>query len=175
MQTFRSKKDWCVLAFVICMTGLLVQLLLTMYAKGTMPAFPVHTGVYFITIFVLWWPVFNTRYQVDAERLQIRACFKMGYSARQYSKISKTNNSVASPALSLKRLKIDYLQAGSQNLYWFHLKDQTKFSQSLWEWKYRLILGFLSKISIKTLRMSRVASSRFTQHKSRAYSILRCN
>ena len=113
MQTFRSKKDWWVLAFAICMSGLLIQLLLTMYAKGTMSAFPVHTGVYFITIFVLWWPVFNTRYQVDAERLQIRCMFlKWDIPRDSIQKISKTNNSVASPALSLKRLKIDYLQAG---------------------------------------------------------------
>ncbi len=113
MQTFRSKKDWWVLAFVIWMSGLLIQSLLTMYAKGTMPACPVHTGVYFITIFVLWWPAFNTRYQVDAERLQIRCMFlKWDIPRDSIQKISKTNNSVASPALSLKRLKIDYLQAG---------------------------------------------------------------
>lgn len=132
MQTFRSKKDWWVLAFVICMSGLLMQLLLTMYAKGTMPAFPVHTGVYFITIFVLWWPVFNTRYQVDAERLQIRCMFlKWDIPRDSIQKISKTNNSVASPALSLKRLKIDYLQAGQPKFVLVSPKDQTKFSQAL--------------------------------------------
>lgn len=132
MQTFRSKKDWWVLAFVICMSGLLIQLLLTMYAKGTMSAFPVHTGVYFITIFVLWWPVFNTRYQVDAERLQIRCMFlKWDIPRDSIQKISKTNNSVASPALSLKRLKIDYLQAGQPKFVLVSPQDQTKFSQAL--------------------------------------------
>ncbi len=118
------------------MSGLLIQLLLTMYAKGTMPAFPVHTGVYFITIFVLWWPVFNTRYQVDAERLQIRCMFlKWDIPRDSIQKISKTNNSVASPALSLKRLKIDYLvKRDSQNLYWFHLKIRPNLVRP-WEWK----------------------------------------
>lgn len=132
MQTFRSKKDWWVLAFVICMSGLLIQLLLTMYAKGTMPAFPVHTGVYIITIFVLWWPIFNTRYQVDAERLQIRCMFlKWDIPRANIQKISKTNNSVASPALSLKRLKIDYVQAGQSKFVLVSPKDQAKFSQAL--------------------------------------------
>ena len=132
MQTFRSKKDWWVLAFVICMSGLLIQLLLTMYAKGTMPTFPVHTGVYIITIFMLWWPIFNTRYQVNAERLQIRCMFlKWDIPRDSIQKISKTNNSVASPALSLKRLKIDYLQAGQPKFVLVSPKDHAKFSQAL--------------------------------------------
>ncbi len=35
MQKFRSKIDWWILAFFIAMSGLLLQLVLTMYAKGT--------------------------------------------------------------------------------------------------------------------------------------------
>ena len=45
MHVFRSKKDWWLLAFVICMSGLLLQLLLTMQAKGTMQQYPLHTAV----------------------------------------------------------------------------------------------------------------------------------
>ncbi|WP_257222498.1 MULTISPECIES: hypothetical protein [unclassified Acinetobacter] len=42
MYTFSSKKDWWVVAFIVCMSGLLIQLLLTMQAKGTMQQYPVH-------------------------------------------------------------------------------------------------------------------------------------
>ena len=114
------------------MTGLLLQLLITMFTKGTAYQFPVHTAVYVITILVLWWPVFNTRYQVDADRLQIRCMFlKWDIPRDSIQKISKTNNSVASPALSLKRLKIDYLQAGQPKFVLVSPKDQAKFSQAL--------------------------------------------
>ncbi|MFV5502021.1 hypothetical protein VXP95_04225, partial [Acinetobacter sp. 226] len=62
MHVFRSKKDWWLLAFVICMSGLLLQLLLTMQAKGTMQQYPLHTAVYILTIIILWWPLWSTRY-----------------------------------------------------------------------------------------------------------------
>ena len=113
MQKFRSKIDWWVLAFLVCMTGLLVQLLLTMQAKGTMQAYPVHTAVYLLTIVVIWWPVWNTRYRVSEDCLTIRCLFlSWRIPLAQIQKVSPTNNSVASPAMSLKRLKIDYQQDG---------------------------------------------------------------
>ena len=132
MQTFRSKKDWWVLAFVICMSGLLIQLLLTMYAKGTMPAFPVHTGVYFITIFVLWWPVFNTKYTIKAGQLTIRCLFlRWSIPLSDIQKVSVTNNSVASPALSLDRLKIDYLKDGKAKFILVAPRNKAKFCEAI--------------------------------------------
>ena len=53
MQKFHTKIDWWVLGFLIAMTGLLVQLLFTMYAKGTMVEYPEHTIVYILTIAVI--------------------------------------------------------------------------------------------------------------------------
>ncbi len=56
------------------MSGLLIQLLLTMQAKGTMQQYPVHTAVYVLTVLILWWP-FNTRYQITETHLNTRSMF----------------------------------------------------------------------------------------------------
>ena len=69
MQVFKSKKDWWLIAFLVCMTGLLLQLLLTMYAKGTMQQYPLHTAVYLLTVVVIWWPVWNTRYIIHEQKI----------------------------------------------------------------------------------------------------------
>lgn len=73
MQVFRSKKDWWLVAFLVCMTGLLVQLLLVMSAKGTMQQYPLHTAVYILTIVMIWWPVLNTRYELTADQLIVKS------------------------------------------------------------------------------------------------------
>lgn len=132
MQKFHSKIDWWVLAFLICMTGLLVQLLLTMQAKGTMEAYPVHTAVYLLTIVVIWWPVWNTRYRVSEDCLTIRCLFlSWRIPLAQIQKVSPSNNSVASPALSLNRLKIDYQQDGVNKFVLVSPRHQDKFCAAL--------------------------------------------
>ena len=132
MQVFYSKKDWWVLAFLICMTGLLLQLLITMFTKGTAYQFPVHTAVYVITILVLWWPVFNTKYTIKAGQLTIRCLFlRWNIPLSDIQKVSVTNNSVASPALSLDRLKIDYLKDGKTKFILVAPRNKAKFCEAI--------------------------------------------
>lgn len=132
MQVFRSKKDWWVIAFLVCMSGLLVQLLLTMQAKGTMQQYPVHTVVYMLTIVVLWWPVWSTKYSIDSQKLRIQSLFLTWViPVENIINVSQTNNSVASPALSLDRLKIDYVQEGKAKFILLSPKNQTEFCQAL--------------------------------------------
>ena len=132
MHVFRSKKDWWLLAFVICMSGLLLQLLLTMQAKGTMQQYPLHTAVYVLTIIILWWPLWSTRYVMDNGVLTIKSLWlswKIPLSAIQF--IQPTDHSIIAPALSLKRLRIDYTDAGVQKFILVSPKDQTAFIQVL--------------------------------------------
>ena len=132
MQIFRSKIDWWVLGFLICLTGLLLQLLLTMQAKGTLLQFPVHAAVYVMTIAFVWWPAWNTKYTVDDEYLSIRCLFLTWKIKRsEIQSISKTNNSVASPALSLKRLKVDYLKEGEPKFVLVSPRNQQAFCDAL--------------------------------------------
>lgn len=132
MQIFRSKKDWWVVAFVICMSGLLFQLLLTMYAKGTFVQYPLHSAVYILAILILWWPIFNTKYVIDSEHLHIQILFfKWKIPLDQISHVSPSNNSIASPALSLKRLKIEYQQAGENKFILVSPRQQQAFCQAL--------------------------------------------
>ena len=132
MQIFRSKIDWWVLGFLICLTGLLLQLLLTMQAKGTLLQFPVHAAVYVMTIAFVWWPAWNTKYTVDDEYLSIRCLFLTWKIKRsEIQSISKTNNSVASPALSLKRLKVDYLKEGESKFVLVSPRNQQAFCDAL--------------------------------------------
>ena len=132
MQIFRSKIDWWVLGFLICLTGLLLQLLLTMQAKGTLLQFPVHAAVYVMTIAFVWWPAWNTKYTVDEEYLSIRCLFLTWKIKRsEIQSISKTNNSVSSPALSLKRLKVDYLKEGESKFVLVSPRNQQAFCDAL--------------------------------------------
>lgn len=132
MKKFRSKKEWWVLAFVICMTGLIVQLLVTMYAKGNILAYPVHAATYMLTVIVLWWPILNTRYIIDDEYLIIHSMFlKWKIKRSDIQGISTTNNSVASPALSLDRLKVDYIKDGKSKFVLISPKAKTAFLTAL--------------------------------------------
>ena len=134
MQKFHSKIDWWILGFVIAMTGLLVQLLFTMYAKGTMVEYPEHTMVYIFTIAVLWWPVFSTTYTIGNNTLAIRSMFlKWVISLENIKTVSKTNNSISSPALSLDRLKIEYLKDGKMKQILVSPRDQQGFCKELQE------------------------------------------
>ncbi len=132
MQIFRSKIDWWVLGFLICLTGLLLQLLLTMQAKGTLLQFPVHAAVYVMTMAFVWWPAWNTKYTVDDEYLSIRCLFLTWKIKRsEIQSISKTNNSVSSPALSLKRLKVDYVKEGEPKFVLVSPRNQQAFCDAL--------------------------------------------
>lgn len=134
MQKFHSKIDWWILGFVIAMTGLLVQLLFTMYAKGTMVEYPEHTMVYIFTIAVLWWPVFSTTYTIGNNTLAIRSMFlKWVIPLENIKTVSKTNNSISSPALSLDRLKIEYLKDGKMKQILVSPRDQQGFCKELQE------------------------------------------
>lgn len=132
MQTFRSKIDWWVLGFIIAMTGLLLQLLVTMYAKGTMQEYTEHTAVYILTIAVLWWPILNTRYVVREDTLTVHCLlFKWMIPIANIEKITKTNHSISSPALSLNRLKIEYLKEGKSKYILVSPRNQQGFCQAL--------------------------------------------
>ena len=133
MHVFRSKKDWWLLAFVICMSGLLLQLLLlTMQAKGTMQQYPLHTAVYVLTIIILWWPLWSTRYVVDNGVLTIKSLWlSWKIPLSEIQSIQPTDHSIIAPALSLKRLRIDYTDAGMQKFILVSPKDQTAFIQAL--------------------------------------------
>ena len=132
MQVFRSKKDWWVVAFIVCMSGLLIQLLLTMQAKGTMQQYPLHTAVYILTVLLLWWPIFNTRYQISATELNIRSMFlRWQIPLQDIQRISASQDLSAAPALSIKRLKIEYVQEGKAKFVMVSPKDQQVFTQAL--------------------------------------------
>ncbi|WP_180065787.1 MULTISPECIES: PH domain-containing protein [unclassified Acinetobacter] len=131
MQVFRSKKDWWVVAFIVCMSGLLIQLLLTMQAKGTMQQYPLHTAVYILTVLLLWWP-FNTRYQITKTHLNIRSMFvRWRIPLVEIQRVSPSQDLSAAPALSIKRLKIEYVQEGKAKFVMVSPKDQQAFAQAL--------------------------------------------
>lgn len=131
MQVFHSKKDWWVVAFIICMSGLLIQLLLTMQAKGTMQQYPMHSAVYILTVLLLWWP-FNTRYLIFAEQLNIRSMF-VGWQIplQNIQRISPSQDLSAAPALSIKRLKIEYVQDGKTKFVMVSPKDPQAFAKAI--------------------------------------------
>ena len=132
MQKFSSKKDWWIVAFVICMSGLLIQLLLVMSAKGTWLDYPLHTTVYVLTIIVLWWPLWSTRYRVEADFVIIQSMWmKWRIPLSSIQKIEPSDFSSLAPALSLKRLRIEYEQAGTLHSILISPKDQQAFLRAI--------------------------------------------
>lgn len=120
------------MGFVICLTGMLIQLLLTMYAKGTMAEYPEHTAVYVLTIAMIWWPVWTTRYTVANGQLNIRCMWlNRNIPMADIQGVSPTSNSVSSPALSLDRLKVDYLKDGKIKSVLVSPKDKQGFTSLL--------------------------------------------
>src|SRR5690606_6034916 len=132
MHVFRSKKDWWLLAFVICMSGLLLQLLLTMQAKGTMQQYPLHTAVSVLTTIIICCQLSRTRYVADNGVLTIKSLWlSWKIPLSEIQSIQPTDYSIIAPALSLKRLRIDYTDAGMQKFILVSPKDQTAFIQAL--------------------------------------------
>ncbi|ANF80845.1 hypothetical protein A3K93_00670 [Acinetobacter sp. NCu2D-2] len=132
MQRFGSKKEWWVVAFVICLSGLLIQLLLTMYARGTLLHYPIHSAVYLLTIVLIWWPLLNTTYRIDSHHLYIRSLFfNWKIPLENIQSVSKTNYFVTAPALSLDRLKIEYLEQDQTRSVIISPKKQQMFIQHL--------------------------------------------
>lgn len=132
MQKFRSKMDWWFLGFIIAMSGLLGQLILTTYGKGILMQNLLFVVVYALTIVLLWWPLWSTRYVVDQEQLTIRSlCFKWIIPLTAIQSVSETDNSISSPALSLDRLKIEYLKEGQTKTILVSPKDKVAFKAAL--------------------------------------------
>ncbi|WP_347453268.1 PH domain-containing protein [Acinetobacter thermotolerans] len=132
MQKFSSRKDWWIVAFIVCMSGLLLQLLLVMQAKGTLAQYPLHSAVYMLTIAVLWWPLFSTHYRVENGILTIKSIWlKWQIPLSSIQQIQPTDLSSIAPALSLKRLRIDYEKNGVKKFILVSPKDQAAFIQAL--------------------------------------------
>ncbi|AXQ20923.1 hypothetical protein BEN71_01900 [Acinetobacter wuhouensis] len=128
MQTFRSKIDWWVFGFIVAMSGLLIQLLVTMYAKGTMQEYPEHTTVYILTVILLWLPLLTTRYVIKDRTLTIHTLiFKWVIQLDDIQKVSPTDHLDVSPALSLKRFKIEYLKDGKPKQILVSPRNPQKF------------------------------------------------
>ncbi|MBK0062852.1 MULTISPECIES: PH domain-containing protein [unclassified Acinetobacter] len=132
MHTFRSKKDWWILGFIIAATGILLQMLWSMQLRGTLEDYPEHGIVYALVIAIMWWPVVNTRYVVTDDQLIIHSMFLTWTILRSnIQNITPTNNPLSSPALSLDRLRIDYLKDGKSKYVLVSPKDKQKFTEAL--------------------------------------------
>lgn len=132
MQVFHSKIDWWVWGFVIAMTGLLAQLLLNMLAKGNLAQNWLFALVYALTILVLWWPLWSTRYQIKAEQLLVKCMFlKWSIPLSAIQSIKDTDFSVAAPALSFKRVRIDYMQGAQAKFILVSPRKAEAFKASL--------------------------------------------
>jgi len=124
--------DWWFLGFIIAMSGLLAQLILTTNGKGILMQNLLFVVVYALTIVLLWWPLWSTRYVVDQEQLTIRSlCFKWIIPLSAIQSVSETDNSISSPALSLDRLKIEYLKQGQTKTILVSPKDKVAFKAAL--------------------------------------------
>lgn len=117
---------------MIATSGLLLQLLWTMYIKGTIQEYPEHAVIYFFTIVLLWWPILNTRYIVTEQDLMIHSMlFKWQINRSDITKVSESHNFISSPALSLDRLRIDYQKNGVISHILISPKDKDVFCKLL--------------------------------------------
>ena len=97
-----------------------------------MQQYPLHTTVYVLTIIILWWPLWSTRYVVDNGILTIKSLWlSWKIPLSEIQSIQPTDHSIIAPALSLKRLRIDYTEDGVQKFVLVSPKNQTAFMQAL--------------------------------------------
>lgn len=131
-QTFHSKVDWWVWGFVTAMSGLLLQLLLNMLAKGSLQQNWLFATVYALTIVVLWWPLWSTRYQLQAKELVVKCMFLTWHiPLESIQHVKDTDFSTVAPALSFQRLRIDYAQEGKQKFILISPRKIALFKASL--------------------------------------------
>jgi hypothetical protein len=131
-QIFHSKIDWWVWGFVISMTGLLLQLLLNMLAKGSLLHNWPFATVYALTIVALWWPLWSTRYQLQAKALVVQSMFLTWHiPLASIQSVRDTDFSTVAPALSFQRVRIDYVQDGKPKFILISPRKLATFKASL--------------------------------------------
>src|SRR5690606_23374147 len=101
-------------------------------AKGTLQQYPLHTAIYILTIIILWWPLWSTRYVLENGVLSIKSLWlswQIPLSAIQ--SIQPTDHSIIAPALYLNRLRLDYREDVVLKFVLVSPKDPTAFRQAI--------------------------------------------
>src|SRR5690606_11388766 len=108
MQRFNSKVDWWLAAIVISVPLISVGTTISGLASGDMAAAAIGAGtvVGVVALYiVVVWPV---AYEVDARELVVRfGLMRNRVPLDQIARIAPSRNPLASPALSLDRLRLD--------------------------------------------------------------------
>lgn len=91
-----------------------------------------HLIIYSLIIFVIWLPIFNTYYVVENDTLIIKSLvFRWKININEITQIEPTHNPLSSPALSLDRLKINYMKDGEVTSVMISPKDKEGFFQAI--------------------------------------------
>lgn len=129
---FRSKIDWwLLLIFIVITANIIMKIYEANHHYSLASNFP-HLIIYSLIIFVIWLPIFNTYYVVENDTLIIKSLvFRWKININEITQIEPTHNPLSSPALSLDRLKINYMKDGEVTSVMISPKDKEGFFQAI--------------------------------------------
>src|SRR5690606_35014506 len=93
---------------------------------------PLYTAIYILTIIILWWPLWSTRYVLENGVLSIKSLWLIWQIPLSDIQSSQpTDHASIAASLSLNRLRIDYTEDGVQKFVLVSPKDPTTFRQAI--------------------------------------------
>ena len=131
---YKSKKDvWLIAIIAVVFLISLISLILTLITPGALQQ---GGWVSVVLIVVVWafvasiiWPLY---YEITPSELVVRSGFlHWEIPLNSIEHVHPSRNILTSPALSLDRLRIDYLQNGKTRFMLISPKDKTGFLQNL--------------------------------------------
>ena len=132
MQKYKSKID---LWFIIVLMAISVVLLQKVYVS--LQAYTLEQNLpylffYSFIILLMWLPVTTTYYVVDRSTLQVRSMFlKWEIQLENIQKIEQTFNPLSAPALSLDRIRIQYIKNGISHSIMVSPKNKAEFIKKI--------------------------------------------
>jgi len=126
---FKSKCDlWVALILIACM-GMCLYSIIDIIQLGNVKHYPIAVMIAVLGIGMIAWMLLDTKYTITSEQLIIQSGpFKQVIALASIKRVSESHSSLASPALSLDRLMIEYNQG---RIVLISPKDKQEFIETL--------------------------------------------
>ena len=108
---FKSKCDLWVAAIIIASMGMCIYAIIDIIQLGNVKHYPIAIVIAVLGTGMPAWMLLDTKYTITSEELMIQSGpFKQAIALACIERVSESHSALASPALSLDRLMIQYRQ-----------------------------------------------------------------
>lgn len=132
MQKYKSKVDWWFIIILVAGSIVLFQkIYFSLQSYSLYQNFP-YLIFYSLIFLLIWLPITTTYYVVDQNFLKVQSMFlKWKIPLESIQKIEQTSNPLSAPALSLDRIKIEYIKNGVCRSIMVSPKNKTEFIKAI--------------------------------------------